>query len=286
MPRTLDLSALRALVAVADQGGVTRAAALLNLTQSAVSMQLKRLEEGLGVPVLARAGRGVALTPAGDELVGYARRMLSLNDEALGRIADRGAAGQIVLGVPHDIVYPYLPPVLQRFAADFPRMRVQLVTSVTAKLHEGFAQGAFDAILTTEAGRAPGGETLAELPLIWVGAPGGMAWSRRPLPLAMARVCAFREEATRALDTAGIDWETAMESDSDRALEAAVGCDLAVQILLAGTEPPGLERIAHGGALPELGRQRINLYCAPGAVGPAQTSLLALIRAAYRDAGG
>lgn len=282
MARTLDLAALRALVAVADQGGVTRAAALLNLTQSAVSMQIKRLEEGLGVSVLARVGRGVTLTSAGEELVGFARRMLSLNDEALGRIADRGAEGQIALGVPHDIVYPHLPPVLQRFAADFPRMRVQLVTTVTAQLHAGFAQGAYDAILTTEAGRAPGGETLAELPLIWVGAPGGTAWARRPLPLAMARVCAFRDEAIRALEAAGIPWEAAMESDSDRALEAAVGCDLAVQMLLAGTEPPGLERIAHGGALPELGRQRINLYCAPGTAGPGQAALLALIRDAYR----
>src|SRR4028118_1391061 len=86
MPRNLDLTALRSFVTVADSGGVTRAAGLLNLTQSAVSMQLKRLEESLGLGLLDRSGRGVSITPTGELLVSYARRLLQLNDEALGRL--------------------------------------------------------------------------------------------------------------------------------------------------------------------------------------------------------
>lgn len=282
MSRTLDLTALRALVTIAEQGGITRAAAVLNLTQSAVSMQIKRLEEALDTALLERSGRGVVLTAAGEDLVTYARRMLQLNDEALGRLADRGQEGQLVLGVPYDIVYPFIPRILQRFSSEFPRIRVQLVTTNTADLKQGFGQGGFDAILTTEIGCDAGGEMLGERPLIWVGAPGGTAWRSRPLRLALARVCAFRAMTVRALDAAGIPWELAVESESDRALEAAVNCDLAVHMLLAGSEPPNLERIDHGGTLPELGTQRINLYAAPRAHPEALAVLCDNLRQTYR----
>lgn len=282
--RQLDLTALRSLVVVADQGGITRAAGLLNLTQSAVSMQIKRLEETLGLALFDRVGRGVALTDAGEDLVAYARRMLHLNDEALSRLGDRGEEGQLALGVPYDIVYPSIPHVLQRFAAVFPRMRVQLVTSKTAELKQGFAEGVYDAILTTETGCDPGGETLAALPLIWIGAPGGSAWRQRPLRLGVARVCAFRAGVEQALDRAGIAWELAVESDSDRALEAAVACDLAIHMALAGTEPPSVERIDHGGALPDLGLYRVNLYAAKGRPSAAALATLAdALRQAYRE---
>src|SRR4028118_150133 len=96
MPRNLDLTALRSFVTVADAGGVTRAAGLLNLTQSAVSMQLKRLEESLGLRLLDRSGRGVSLAPAGERLLGYARRMVALNDEAWARLSTREAEGELV----------------------------------------------------------------------------------------------------------------------------------------------------------------------------------------------
>ena len=176
MPRNLDLTALRSFVAVADAGGVTRAAGFLNLTQSAVSMQLKRLEEALGLPLLDRSRRQIALTSAGDQLLGYARRMLALNDEALSRLTDPAHEGEVTLGVPHDIVYPSIPRVLQQFHAEFPRMRINLISSKTIILKEMFARGEVAVILTTEDGPGPGGETLGSAPLIWVGAPAGRAW--------------------------------------------------------------------------------------------------------------
>ena len=104
MPRNLDLTALRSFVAVADAGGVTRAAGLLNLTQSAVSMQIKRLEEALGLTLLDRSRRGVALTAEGEQLLRYARRMVALNDEAVARMTANEYEGEITLGVPHDVV--------------------------------------------------------------------------------------------------------------------------------------------------------------------------------------
>ncbi len=131
MPRNLDMTALRSFVTVADTGGVTRASGFLNLTQSAVSMQLKRLEEALGLTLLDRSARTIALTASGEQLLGYARRMLNLNDEAHARLTHQEFEGEIVLGVPHDIVYPAIPQVLQRFHGDYPRVKVQLISSYT-----------------------------------------------------------------------------------------------------------------------------------------------------------
>ena len=278
MPRNLDLSALRSLVTVADSGGVTRAAALLNLTQSAVSMQLKRLEESLGLALLDRSGRGIALTPTGDLMVSYARRMLSLNDEAWSRLTRCCEEGEIVLGVPHDIVYPAIPRVLQRFAAEFPRVKVNLVSSFTFRLKEEFERGALDVILTTEDGPTPGGEALTSRSLAWIGAPGGQAWRGRPLRLALGTQCYFRRGVIRRLDAAGIPWEMAVESDSIRASEAVVSADLAVLAQIDGNEPPHLERIAHGGQLPDLGAVHINLYGRSAPRTAAQADLLDLIR--------
>lgn len=280
MRRNLDLTALRSFVAVADAGGVTRASGFLNLTQSAVSMQIKRLEEALDLQLLDRAGRGVGLTASGEQMLGYARRMLALNDEAIARLTHQAYEGEIVLGVPSDIVYPAIPQVLKAFARGYPRMRVTLVSSYTRRLKGLFSRGEADIILTTEDFCGPEGETLAELPLIWIGAPGGQAWKQRPLPLAFEHNCIFRAGVQEALDTAGIPWVMAVESDSTRSIEASVSADMAVHALVEGAEPKYLERIAHGGALPELARTKINMYSADASHGPAVEALANIIREA------
>ena len=283
MPRNLDLTALRSFVAVADAGGVTRAAGLLNLTQSAVSMQLKRLEEAVGVALLDRSGRRIGLTASGEQLLGYARRMLALNDEAWDRLTGRAYEGEIVLGVPHDIVYPPVPQVLQRFHAAFPRVRVQLIASYTAPLKAQFAQGDCDMILTTETGCDAGGETLTRLPMVWIGARNGSAWKQRPLRLAFEYRCLFRRQVLEALDAAGIAWEMGIEAEQSRSIEAAVSADLAVHAMLRGTEPPHCEVIRHGGALPALPAFNINLYRADTGKGEMAEVLAGLIRQAFSN---
>lgn len=284
MRRNLDIAALRALVAVADFGGVTRAAQVLHLTQSAVSMQIRRLEDMLGQTLLDRVGRGVQPSTAGEQLLTHARRIVALNDEAVSRLTDSVYEGEIVLHVPYDIVYPHIPRVLRHFGGQYPRMKVQLMASNTRTALAALAAGEADLIMATETGCGPGGETLGRLPLIWIGAPGGQAWRARPLPLALGRHCAFRAGIVAALDRAGLPWETAVDSESDRTLEAAVSSDMAVHALLDGTEPPSAERIAHGGALPELDSFLINLYRRPGADGPGLEALAGLLRQAW--AGG
>lgn len=258
--RNLDMTTLRSFVAVAEQGGVTRAAAALNLTQSAVSMQLKRLEELLGVDLLDRSNRRIALTGSGELLLTYARRLVDLNDEAVGRLTDEVYEGEIVLGAPYDIVYPVVPQVLKRFNSIYPRVKVHLKSSSTLKLLDAKRRGEADLILTTEEEPGPGGETLTEMPLRWVGAPGGLSWKRKPLKLAFCNVCIFRAGVLRRVDAQGIEWEMVIDSDDDRSVEALISADLAVGALLEDSIPPHLEAIQTGGALPDLGVQRINMY--------------------------
>ena len=281
MPRNLDLTALRSFVAVADTGGVTKAAAVLNLTQSAVSMQLKRLEENLDQGLLDRSGRGIALTSAGEQLLSYGRKLLALNDEVYSRMTDSAFEGDLVLGVPHDIVYPAIPPVLRIFAAEHPRMRVQLVSANTLRLVKMFDEGQCDLILTTEQEVSPGGETLIEKPLAWYGAPGGNAWQKRPIPLASEPHCMFRRPIQEALDAAGIPWQMAVESDSTRTIEATVSADISVIAQLVDTTVQPLERIQHGGALPDLGSFQINLYVSDRQKGDVLAYLADLVRRSY-----
>lgn len=287
MIRNFDLNALRSFLAVAETGGVTRAAAAVNLTQSAVSMQIRRLEDFVGAALLDRAGRGVALTPAGEQLAAYARRMLALNDEAWGRLTAPDYSGEIVLGVPQDIVHQAVPQVMRAFAAAWPRVRVDLISSFTMRLRESFARGEADIILTTEPRVEEGGEVLAVRPLIWVGAPGGQAWKRRPLRLAFEDACLFRRHAIQRLDEAGVAWERAVGGASSRAVEVAVAADLAVHAILEGDEKRlFFEKISHGGALPALGDVNINMYVSPRAGNPARDAMAGMIRHAYRQMPG
>lgn len=280
MPRNLDLTALRSFVVVAETGGVTRASQQLNLTQSAVSMQLKRLEESLDQPLLVRSGRGVQLTPQGEQVLSRAKRMLALNDEILARMTGPGYEGTITFGAPADIIYPHIPQILQRFDRDFPRVKVDLISSYTKRLKPMLAAGKLDLILTTEDVMEKGAETLVESPLVWVGAPGGIAWRARPLRLAFEYVCIFRTPVQRALDAAGIPWEMAVESESTRTIEATCAADLAVHAMIENAVTPRLPPIPHGGGLPQLPKMRINLYVRAGAA-PLVESFAAMVREAY-----
>lgn len=281
MARQLDLTALRSFVAVIDMGGVTRAAGALNLTQSAVSMQLKRLEENLGTSLLDRSARRIGLTASGERLLGQARKLLALNDEVLTGLDDGAVEGEIRLGVPADIVYPVIPQVLKTFSRDFPRVRVTLVAGTTISLKEQFRRGEIDILLTTETDTGAGGRVIADMPLVWVGAPNGCAWKERPLPLAFEYRCLFRQSVQRRLDDAGIPWKMAVEADSSRAVGAMVAADLAVYAMLEHVEHDGFALIPHGCALPELESYRINLYDRVGPATPAGDELSELLSSAF-----
>lgn len=284
MMRNLDLTALRAFVTVADTGGVTRAAGFLNLTQSAVSMQLKRLEEALGQVLFLRAQRRLVLSPEGELLLSYGRRMIALNDEAVSRLGAGAFEGEIRLGVPYDVVYPAIPPIMKRLSQLYPLMRISLVSSFTVLLKEEFARGKFDVIVTTEQQPEAGAEVLDQRNLYWIGAVDGTCWQRRPLRLGFKQACIFRPLAQEALEAAGIPWEMAVDGESDQVIDASVAADLAVTVRVAGGVPEATMPILNENALPPLGQTRIGLYRQERFKGEVAEALLHELRFAYRSA--
>lgn len=284
MIRNLDMTVLRSFVTVAETGGVTRASGFLNLTQSAVSMQLKRLEEALDLQLFDRTSRTIALTAEGEQLLGYAKRMIDLNDEAWGRLTAKEFEGEISLGVPHDIIYPYIPPILREVATALPRMKIKLVSAPTKSLREMFGRGECNAILTTEEQPGPGGEVLVRLPLLWIGAENGTAWRRDPLPIAFCSNCIFRTPVLRRLEESGAAWDMVVESELDNAVDAGVSADLAITAMIEGMLPGQTTVIDHGGALPDPGETRIILYMEQTESHVAKV-LQELIRTTYRSGG-
>jgi DNA-binding transcriptional LysR family regulator len=281
MPRNLDIAALRSFLTVAETGTVTRAASQLNLTQSAVSLQIKRLEDSFGCAFFERSGRGVTLTSQGEQLVGYARRLLSINDETWLRISGSALAGEIHLGSPDDLLYPRVPLVLRAFTRAKPRIKVQVHSGQTMVLKERFARGELDIILTTEAGVEAGGETLASEPLVWIGAHGGSAWRRRPLPLGTVAGCIFNRASIETLDAAGFDWTLEIDSVTNPAMDVSIQADLVVRLAMLSTVPAHFEVIQHHGALPTLPLFHVNMYVTQGSRQRLANLLAERLRSAY-----
>ncbi len=258
--RNLDIGALRSLVAIADTRTVTKAAQQNHLTQSAVSMQIKRLERTFDTKLLHREGRGVVLTATGQQLVSYARRLINLNDETWSRLTNDDYEGEITLGVPIDLIYPHMPMILQRAKERYPRIKISLVSSLTRLLLKQLEDGEVDLTLTTEKRLHRGGRTLAKVKQVWMGAHGGQAYLKRPVPLAMCRVCSQRQDAIDSLDAAGIPWELVTDTNSEATVNAMVAADLAITPQVETSMEPGCVVVPEG--LSDLCEVYINLYTA------------------------
>jgi len=263
MRRDIDIGLLRAFVAVVETGSVTGAAALLNLTQAAVSQQLKRLEELFAVELFERQHKRLALRPNGERLIAHAQRLIALNDEVWGAMSAPAYEGEVRLGVPHDIVGPYLPPILKRFDKAWPRVRVALKCTTTPQLLELLRHGGLDLILTTEQRCRRGGEVLLEDDLVWAGAVGGSAHRRDPLPVSLGdENCEFRSCVLEALRSSGRDWRPVCEVSSMEPLIASIEADLAVGPFLRRSIPDYLA-VVDDRRLPRLPKFLINMYLPP-----------------------
>jgi DNA-binding transcriptional LysR family regulator len=261
--RDIDISLLRAFVAVVETGSATSAAALLNLTQAAVSQQLKRLEDLFGTELFERHHKRLLLKPNGERLIAHARRLIALNDEVWGAMSAPAYVGEVCLGVPHDIVGPYLPPILKRFDKAWPRVRVTLKCTTTPLLRELLGQGALDLTLTTEQRCQRGGEVLLEDDLVWAGAPNGAAHRRDPLPVSLGdEKCEFRECVLKALADTGRDWRPVCEVSSMEPLLASIEADLAVGPFLRRSIPDYLT-VVEDARLPRLPKFLVNMYLPP-----------------------
>jgi len=277
--RNLDLGTLRSFVTIAETGSMTRAASRLFMTQSAISMQIKRLENSLGLSVFERSAQGMTATSEGEQLLSFANQMLALNDEAMGRLTSADYEGQIRLGAPGDIIYPHIPGILKEFNRDYPRVQIKFSSSQTHTLRSEFEQGLHDVVLTTEKTPGQGGKVISAQSLIWVGAKDGNAWKKRPLPLGFAKNCSFRAGVTKTLDDAGLQWIDIVASLDAGASEAMTSADLCVYAGLESDKSPSRGAIDHGGQLPELPEYSIVLYGAENSDNQiAQTLIEYLLR--------
>ncbi|MGE0501731.1 MAG: LysR family transcriptional regulator [Rhizobiaceae bacterium] len=261
MARNIDIALLRAFAAVADSGGMTSAARLLNLTQAAVSQQVKRLEETFGSRLFEREPKGLRLTVSGERLIAHARRMLRSNDEVWAAVNAPEFAGEVRLGMPSDIVRPYGALVLKSFDRTWPRVRVSLVCDTSGRLLERLDRRDIDLAMTVGRTCEPHGEPLLTEPLVWVGARNGTAFERNPLPISTGDdTCPHRPVALHALAEAGRDWRSVCEVSSFEPICATIEADIAVAPLLASTVPDNLQILGERSGLPCLPGFSINLY--------------------------
>jgi DNA-binding transcriptional LysR family regulator len=283
MLRDIDTTLLRAFTAVVDTGSVTAAARQLNRTQSAISLQIKRLEEMLGAELFEREHRKLTLTPAGERLIGLAIRLVDLNDEIWGQMTTPDFDGEVRFGVPTDIVPTYIPPILKRYNRTWPKVRVTLTLGNSQHLLERLAQGEIDIALTTDAEPVRNAETLRVDKLVFVGAPNGRAHLMTPLPLAIGDAsCRFRPVVLDALREADRPWRLVLEVSHQVAQEAMVLAGIAIFAALSDSVPPTLEVLGRDSGLPELPQFMINMHLSPGANEPLVKAFADHVRSEFQ----
>jgi len=232
---------LRAFVAVVDAGSLSGAAPLVHRSQSAVSMQIKKLETALGRPVLLRGPRHLEVTPAGAELLSYARRVLDLQAEAHAALFGPKLAGRVRLGVPDDYASAYLTPVLRSFAHRYQGVEIELTCEQSTSLIPRITRGELDLALVSQ-DKPQRGRFLFDEPLVWVGSPQFEVWRRDPLPIAVYESTSMARQATlAALGTRRRGYHLVYHSPSLAGQLAAVESGLAVAVLTRCSVPPHLQ---------------------------------------------
>ncbi len=261
MTSRLDLDLLRTFVMVAELGSLTRAGERLLISQPTVSLQLKRLEDGLGRSLMWRSPKGVQLTGDGEILLSYARRILALAEEALGKISEPVIQGLVRLGTPEDFATTHLSGVLARFAQSHPGVALEVTTDLTLNLIERFKDGEFDLVLIKREPMGPTeGVRVWREPLVWAGTRPEIFTSEETLPLVVSpHPCVYRKRATAALDRAGRSWRVAYTSTSLAGAQAAVRAGLGLTVLPKEMVPPDFYIIDVAEGAPDLSDTEIAL---------------------------
>ena len=264
--RTFDLDLLRCFVTITETGSFTRAGERLGRTQSAVSLQIKRLEEQLGRLVFARTPRSLELTGEGKRLLGPARQLLRLNDAALADMFEPDMTGRVRLGVPEDFATAHLPAVLAAFAEAHPLIELEVTCDLTLNLLARFHAGAFDLVLVKREPSAPlEGVRVWREPLVWVARDRLAVAELAVIPLVVSpQPCVYRKRAADALDAAGRAWRVAYTSTSLAGSLSAVSAGLGIAALPREMVPVHLTPITDDPALPPLYDTEVALIEAPG----------------------
>ena len=271
----IDIDQLRTFIAIAETGSFTKAADIVHKTQSAVSMQMKRLEERLDKPIFARDGRASKLTEDGERLLEYARRIVKLNLEALAAFAGPELTGSVRLGVPDDYADRYLPEIMARYSRAYPGVELTVICEPSADLLERIDLNELDlAIVTTSDNLQRPSETFRRERLLWVTSSRHGTHQESPLPLALGRQsCCWRRLALDVLENINRPHRLLFTSSNAGAVAAAVLAGLAISVLPESGLRPGMRVLTPADGFPELPYCRIGLVRNPHETSPLADAL-------------
>lgn len=282
----IDMELYRTFVTISETSSFSKASELVGRTPSAVSMQVKKLETILGVSVFSREGRTVRMTSEGEALLGYARRILKMNEEAVSLFLSPSVEGEVRFGAPSDFGTRFLPTFLSRFARTHPGVNVDVHLDGSPQLHQQMKQGGLDLVLYTarpESELVRGGEIVFTEPLVWVGLEGGVAYDRDPVPLTVSTSgCPWRRAARVALDSAEKPYRISYTSFHSAGQEAALLADLAIAPFPASVVEPPLQVLDDRHDLPEIGNYHIILAQNPRA-GKATQAFAAHVKECFQE---
>jgi DNA-binding transcriptional LysR family regulator len=269
----LELDILRTFVAIADTGNFTTAAEAVLRTPSAVSMQIKKLEDMLGATLFRRDARAVTLTHHGEILLSSARRLLAMNNEIVGRFVRPHMNGVVNLGAPDDIGDLVLPEVLRRFAEAYPMVAVDVRIDGSDSLRRQVAEGKLDVALfnCTGSNYNGEGELLYREKLVWAGKKCGNAYARTPLPVSVWEAgCIWRSKALDALDKSGRPYRISYLSAHHMGQRAAIRADIAVAPLARFLIADDMVELGEQQGLPDIGYYDVGMVMRAGAPAPVE----------------
>ncbi|SDN17942.1 DNA-binding transcriptional regulator, LysR family [Methylobacterium phyllostachyos] len=279
MAGSLDIDLLRSFVMVAETGVLSRAADRIGRSQAALSMQMKRLEDLVGHPLLTRTGRGVLLTVQGDRLLVHARRILATHDDAVAEFSGGSLGGSLRFGCPDDYAQAFLPHLLRSFAQLHPAAAIAVVCAATPRLQAQLDRGGLDlALLSVSLGAER--DILRREDLVWVASRDHAGIWPDPLPLALGDPDTLDHRAALAtLDRAGRAYRIAYASGSLSGLLAVVRSGQAIAVLTRSAVSPDLKILARTGGLPPLGRIGITIRIAERHASPLARAFAGHVRA-------
>ncbi len=278
----LDMDVLRTLVTACRLGSFNRAAAQIGRSQSAVSQQIRKLEEQVGAALFLKQGRGLVLTEAGEVVLAYGRRILDLNDEVVSAVRGRAIEGTVRFGLPADFAEAWLPAALGRFARAHPAVRVEAVVDRNRRLLERLDAGELDLVLALDNQARSDAEAIGSLAPAWIGSPSMHPVLERGQPVSLAvfeAPCFFRRRAIEALDEARIAWRISFTSPSLHGLWAAVEAGLGVTLRTTIALPDRLTVLGKSAGLPsaQTSPLRACIHNGGRALTPAVVQLKAII---------
>lgn len=286
MAPLLESDLLRIFVAVAEAENFTRAADLIGRTQSAVSMQVRRLEETAGVALFERGPRGVSLTADGARLLPYARRIVGLVDETTAVMRAKPLDGAVRVGIPEEYSQTVLPRALAAFSETHPATEVTVMCGYTVQQMEALEAGRLDLAVIFDWREGVSGELLAIDPTVWVTSVAHNRHLERPVPVAVYwRSSWCREFGLRSLDLHAIAHRTAYTCDTSGGLRSAIASGLAIAPLSRSTIPPGARELTLADGFPQIDSSRVVLKRNPRRASPAIDGLADTIRKAFAPLG-